>query len=209
MAHLLKQSLLMMRCEHTIEHQLPYIISCKPIFLRWGQHSLHTHIVKEDYCISIDYCPVTSLLECLIPARQSFKYSSLIRSPSERRSQRVKIDKKYSFFIPMKPLLPSLREKKRYVAYEVLADIPVTQEDAEAAITESARTLMGTLQFSQAAFEPVKWSKQRGIIRVNRQYVNHTKSALALTSTINNKKVLVRSLGISGMIGKAETKFIR
>ncbi len=107
----------------------------------------------------------------------------------------------------MKPLLPSLRESKRYVVYEVLADNPVSREDAEAAITESARTLMGTLQYATAGFEPLKWKNQKGIIRVNRQYVNHTKSAMALTTTIKRKKVIVRSVGVSGMINKAEKYF--
>lgn len=46
--------------------------------------------------------------------------------------------------------------------------------------------------------------KQAGIIRVNHKYVNELKAGLTFIQQIQNKDVIVRSLGVSGIINKAE-----
>ena len=49
---------------------------------------------------------------------------------------------------------------------------------------------------------------QKGLIRVNNKYVDELKASLSLVSKINNKDVLVRTLGVSGILKKAENKYL-
>ena len=50
---------------------------------------------------------------------------------------------------------------------------------------------------------------KEGLIRINHKYTNHLKAALALIEKINNKKAVVQSIGASGILKKAEIKYLR
>ena len=50
-----------------------------------------------------------------------------------------------------------------------------------------------------------KFDGKKGIIKVNHRYVNHLKAALAL---INSQDMVFRSIGVSGILNKAETRFL-
>ena len=50
---------------------------------------------------------------------------------------------------------------------------------------------------------------QKGIIKVNHKHVDELKSALTLIEKINNKKVIVKSLGVSGILNKAEQRYLK
>ena len=52
--------------------------------------------------------------------------------------------------------------------------------------------------------EAWKPEKQAGIIRVNNNYVDQLKASLAMIKEIEGKEVIVKSLGVSGMLNKAE-----
>ena len=49
---------------------------------------------------------------------------------------------------------------------------------------------------------------QRGLVRVSHTGVNDLKASLALITTINDEPVIVRSIGASGILAKAKTKYI-
>lgn len=113
----------------------------------------------------------------------------------------------------IKPMLPSLREKKRYLAFEIISKNRITGFSAVGrAVRESCLAFLGELGMSKAGIMVLgdKWNadKQRGIIRVDRKYVDHTKVALALIKKIDSEKVIVRSIGVSGMINKADAKYV-
>ena len=108
----------------------------------------------------------------------------------------------------MKPLLPSLREKKRYLVFEVISEKELTlMPDKE--IEESMLKLHGKIGLGKAGliFLKNKWNKmlQRGIIKVNYKYVDQLRAALC---SFHNRDAIIRSVGVSGILKKAEEKYL-
>ncbi|RMF55386.1 ribonuclease P protein component 2 [Candidatus Woesearchaeota archaeon] len=108
-----------------------------------------------------------------------------------------------------KPLLPSLRENKRYLVFKVISKGKLTDFSKIAkAIELAANKLLGFLGVAKAGIVPLrdKWNQrtQTGIIRVNTKYVDHLKSSLSLINKIGRKSVVIRSLGVSGILKKTE-----
>ncbi|MBW3012814.1 hypothetical protein KY325_03390 [Candidatus Woesearchaeota archaeon] len=108
----------------------------------------------------------------------------------------------------IKPLIPSLLPRKRYIAFEILSENQIGDFKAvNEAILASFIRLAGEHGAAQA--DPVlvknKWdpSKQKGVICINHKWIDHMKASLALMKEIRSKNVIVRSLTVSGMINKA------
>jgi ribonuclease P/MRP protein subunit POP5 len=112
----------------------------------------------------------------------------------------------------MKPLLPSLKEKKRYVVFGILADTTVRDSDAYSAIKESMHQFVGDKGMAMAGVQFIheKWNsqKQRGIIRVTHTSVDDLRASFPFITTINHNKVVVYSVGVSGILAKAEKKWL-
>ncbi len=112
----------------------------------------------------------------------------------------------------MKPLLPSLKERKRYVVFGVLADTVVRGEDAYSVIEDSMRRLVGEkgLAFAGLQFIPEKWNtrKKRGLIRVSHTSVDDLRASFPFITSISQTKVIVYSVGVSGILAKAEKKWL-
>ena len=113
----------------------------------------------------------------------------------------------------IKPLLPSLREKKRYLAYEVISkskfDDPVSVNKA---ILTAANELLGHLGMSKAGMIPIDvWNEnmQRGIMRVNNKHVKELQASLIFVNNIQGKEVIVKSVGASGILRKAQQKYLK
>jgi len=112
----------------------------------------------------------------------------------------------------LKPILPSLREKKRYLAFEIVSKSKIKDFSAVSrAIWTSLLSFEGELGAAKAGIWllPDKYNEktQRGIIKVTHKHVNSLKASLALIKNIENQDVIVRSLVSSGILNKA-TKFI-
>jgi ribonuclease P/MRP protein subunit POP5 len=113
----------------------------------------------------------------------------------------------------MRPLLPSLREKKRYIAFEVISENIISDFNSVSnTIQGSVHEFIGRLGEEEAGmiFINDKWNevKQRGLVRVNNKYTDHIRASLALIKDINGQKVIVRSLGVSGILKKAYNNYI-
>jgi len=113
----------------------------------------------------------------------------------------------------IKPIMPSLKEKKRYIAYEVIAETKCdasrdhrqslcapSSNEIEQAITKSMLSFVGELGTAQAG---ILFPKP-GIVKVSHLATEQTKAAIALVKQINGKSVALRTLGTSGMLNKAE-----
>ena len=70
----------------------------------------------------------------------------------------------------MKPLKPSIREKKRYLL--VKGDI----KDIEKAILEG----IGVLGMSKTGFGWIKTGKESAVISINREALNHVRASFAI-----------------------------
>ena len=104
----------------------------------------------------------------------------------------------------IKSLLPTLRERKRYVGFEIIGnkDIQVDRSFQER-IFSSFATLFGEVGLAKAGLLFVKTKKtykQKGIIRVNHMYLDHLRAALAF---IKGNHV-IKSITASGMIVSVE-----
>ena len=57
---------------------------------------------------------------------------------------------------------------------------------------------------------PDKWNqkKQMGLIKVNNKHVDNLKTSLTLIKSFKRQQIIVRSVGVSGMINKADKKYL-
>ena len=113
----------------------------------------------------------------------------------------------------LKPILPSLREKKRYLVFEVISKEKIkNSETVSNAIWHHLLQFLGLLGVAKAGIIVLnnKWypALQRGIIKANHTHVDGVKAALTFINKIDNNEVIFRSLGVSGILKKAEQKFI-
>ncbi|MBS3128423.1 hypothetical protein J4410_04720 [Candidatus Woesearchaeota archaeon] len=99
----------------------------------------------------------------------------------------------------IKALLPSLKEKKRYLAFD--ADKPV--QDLSRECYKQAHTFLGDLGMAHAGIVPLPTEKG-ALWKVNHTAVNHTKAALTMIQNIHDQEVCIRSLGVSGILQKAQ-----
>ncbi|HLD86829.1 MAG TPA: Rpp14/Pop5 family protein [Candidatus Nanoarchaeia archaeon] len=113
----------------------------------------------------------------------------------------------------LKPLRPSLREKKRYVVFEVLSRGSVSESDASNAIWQGCIDLIGQKGASAAGLAILhdRWHQpsQSGIVKVAHTKVDEIKTALALIRQAGQNPAIFRACGVSGMLDKASTGFIK
>jgi len=112
----------------------------------------------------------------------------------------------------IKPLLPSLREKKRYLVFEVISEKNHGLADVQTALDKAMHSFLGELGMSRAGiiFLKDKWNQdlQRGMLRLNNKHADEVRASLMTLKKINSADVIIRSLGLSGMIKKAEQKYL-
>ena len=109
-----------------------------------------------------------------------------------------------------KPLLPSLKEKKRYIVYEIMADIQFKFPQVKEVIDNKCLEFLGQLGYGKAGIMHLNiFEKNKGILKINNKYINEVKTSLALIKTINNHKVIMKIIGISGILNKAKLKYFK
>jgi len=105
----------------------------------------------------------------------------------------------------LKALLPSLRERKRYLAFELICKTQIKDFKAvKDEIRSSFGSLIGDLNMAKANMRFVKEKEAKGVIMLNHGFLDHLRASLALVKTVKGIPVIIRSLGASGMIKKAE-----
>lgn len=103
----------------------------------------------------------------------------------------------------MKPVLPSLREKKRYIGFEVVSDSMISSELVKKAVTEGIHNYIGDLGMAKAGMEIIEIKDNKGIMSAERKSTDMIKASLALITTIGEKKAIVKGVTVSGMLNKA------
>ena len=109
----------------------------------------------------------------------------------------------------MKSLLPSLKERKRYIVFDVASDKPVAESDVCAAITDGVQWYVGQrgrakagMQFLHELWNP---KSQRGIVRVSHTSVDKLRSAFLFVSSIHGIKSSVSTAAVSGIVKKVKS----
>jgi RNase P/RNase MRP subunit POP5 len=113
----------------------------------------------------------------------------------------------------LKSLMPSLKEKKRFVVFEIVSKRPVEDfKEVYQAIWQKSNEYLGRFEVARAGLWLLadKWNqkKQRGILKINNKYVDKIKAVFALTTEVGKEKAIVKSVGVSGILKKAESKFM-
>jgi len=105
----------------------------------------------------------------------------------------------------MKPLLPTLKEKKRYIVFEVIAE-NFDKEPLERVMEEQFLRFMGENGYSKAGIMILNdcWKKNKGILKVGTKYLDEAKMSLGLMKG----KMIVNVVGVSGTLNKAKQKFM-
>ena len=111
----------------------------------------------------------------------------------------------------IKPLIPTLREKKRYITFEIISkNHDFGFSDINYAIKREFKELYGTSGEAKAGIiiisKKYDEKKQRGIIRINNRHIDRLKISLAMVKRIRNTDVILRTLITSGMLKKATEK---
>ena len=113
----------------------------------------------------------------------------------------------------LKPILPSLREKKRYLVFEIISKERINEFSSVLnAILHSSLQFLGLLGAAKAGIMVLsnKWNQelQRGILKVSHKHVDAVKASLMFANKIDGKDVIFRSLGVSGILRKAERNYL-
>ncbi|NQU99066.1 hypothetical protein HQ533_06425 [Candidatus Woesearchaeota archaeon] len=111
--------------------------------------------------------------------------------------------------VKLKPLLPTLKEKKRYLVYEVLSENNL-KKDLSREIVKKVASLLGIFDSAKAGIQSVEYDskKQKGVLRVTVKGVDKLKTSLALINLLNDEEVTIRTIGVSGILKKAKDKYV-
>ena len=126
----------------------------------------------------------------------------------------------------MKILPPTLREKKRYIVFELISENSINRKDLIYEIFSCASSLIGDVGASECSIRLLvyeKYSNQivkdtfnscsqsessKGIIRCAPNKIDETRSILATIAFINGKRCLIHIIGISGTLLGAKNKHL-
>ena len=105
--------------------------------------------------------------------------------------------------------LPTLRDKKRYLAFEVTSEQTINRQQLFNEILESAASLFGDKGISEINPKLMSYDGRFGIIRCAREKTQETRATLACINNVRRIRVSILILGISGTIKGATEKFIQ
>ncbi|MEM4245286.1 MAG: Rpp14/Pop5 family protein [Candidatus Nanoarchaeia archaeon] len=101
-----------------------------------------------------------------------------------------------------------MREKKRYLVFEVVAKHNLSFGEVRNAIRDGLLRFLGELGFAKAGVMILDdWKNNKGVMKVSNKHVDEVRAGLALIKKVGNETVIVRTVGVSGILRKARGKF--
>ena len=109
-----------------------------------------------------------------------------------------------------KPLLPVLKERKRYLSYEAYADRALPQSTGRI-IVDELNSLLGVFDAASAGLLNIGFdaSTNKGIIRVSNTSAHKARLALLLVHQLKGQPVMLRPVTASGVLRKAKQAIVR
>ena len=107
----------------------------------------------------------------------------------------------------LKAVLPSLRERKRYVVFEILSEKKIMDAyKIQMAIEQAMLHYAGAQGAASAGMIFLKeaYKDNLGMVKVSNIAVDTLKGALTFITHIENDEVIIRSKGVSGSIKKTD-----
>jgi ribonuclease P/MRP protein subunit POP5 len=104
-------------------------------------------------------------------------------------------------------ILPSLKEKKRYVVFEIVSETEFTPEEILAEIEPKISEYLGIWGLSLAKPMVIKnkFKNNKFIFKVAHKYVKELIMGIILSKSIKNEPVIIKSIITSGTLKKAES----
>ncbi|MFO7710988.1 MAG: Rpp14/Pop5 family protein [Candidatus Woesearchaeota archaeon] len=116
-----------------------------------------------------------------------------------------------AYFLTMaklKRLSPTLREKKRYLVFKIVSKEPLA--DISRDLMKGLQQQLGAFGLARAGISilPDMYQKQVGILRISNAMLDEGRAALACISSLNRIPVVIHTIGVSGILKKAKSKFM-
>lgn len=108
----------------------------------------------------------------------------------------------------MRSWLPVLRERRRYIVFEVDAEEEVRNGELLATIRSSENSLFGDLGTSSNRLRLISFDGRFGLLRCGHTRIEEARVILATVYSINRTRAALRVLGVSGTIKAAIEKYI-
>lgn len=108
--------------------------------------------------------------------------------------------------LKIKPLRPSMRERKRYIRYEITGEKKLDMKRVQKGLLTKLNSLLGVFQSAKAGLIPISFETktQEGILRVNHTAVDLIRSCFVLIKEIEGQQVMITTKNISGILRKVK-----
>lgn len=104
----------------------------------------------------------------------------------------------------MKPILPTLKERNRYLVYEIKSKNKLDLKDVKKELLQGILRFLGELETAKSFILVLDdWKNNKGIIKVNNKYVDKVRVALMLIKYINKKDIIIQTKKVCGTLKKA------
>lgn len=105
----------------------------------------------------------------------------------------------------MKPFPPTLREKTRYLVFEITGEKKFGEADVHKAVLSNVFGNLGVFGAAEADFGFMRFDEktQKGLLKCSNHSIERLRASLCLLKAINAYKAFVRITNISGTIKKA------
>lgn len=104
----------------------------------------------------------------------------------------------------MKTPKPTMRERNRYVAFELKCGRRCTRDETAKAVWSTLMRLMGESGTASLSLWVMDWNEERqnGILKACHTCIRDLKAGLAMLESVNGSKAAVRVLGVGGTLRK-------
>ena len=105
-------------------------------------------------------------------------------------------------------LLPALKPKKRYIAFQIDSEKKFTASEVKLAVEESILRFLGEFGIAKTSpqFLKERCKNNKFVIKVGHKGVDECKAAIILIKKIKNNPVLISSIITSGTLKKVALK---
>ena len=107
----------------------------------------------------------------------------------------------------MKPFPPVMRERRRYIAFQVNAEEKLSKKELEKALWDNTFEYIGLLGAVESSFWMISFDekKQKGVIRTTNKFTDKILGTIAFVEKVSNKKAVFHIMGVTGTIKKANS----
>ena len=107
----------------------------------------------------------------------------------------------------MNPIPLSLRDKKRYLVFELITEQNLFGKDVNFALKNHLLKLFGELGLSKMNYQFIQFNEKskKGILKCRHTAVDDLKAGVLLLKEVNGIKVLPKTLKTSGTVKKAKS----